>query len=79
MNLGNNSTDLTKINNHEDKIHNQYEFIDDEDIIESFQKVFNDYNIVYKPHKKSKNIYVKFLLDKLYNSDNVPKKIIQSL
>ena len=83
LNLGDNSKDLIKVNKDEDKnllkevyeIEDQYKFIKDEDIIDSFQKVFQDYNVVYKPHKKSKNIYVKYLLDKLYNSDNVPKEI----
>ena len=83
LNLGDNSTDLIKVDKHEDKnllkevfeIDDQYKFIKDEDIIDSFQKVFQDYNVVYKPHKKSKNIYVKYLLDKLYNSDSVPKEI----
>ena len=83
LNLGNDSTDLIEVDKHEDKnllkdafeIENQYKFIKDEDIIDSFQKVFKDYNVVYKPHKKSKNIYVKYLLDKSYNSDSVPKEI----
>ena len=83
LNLGDNSTDLIKMDKHEDKnllndvfeIDDQYKFIKDEDITDSFQKVFQDYNVVYKPHKKSKNIYVKYLLDKLYNSDSVPKEI----
>ena len=83
LNLGHNSKDLIKVDKDEDKnllkevfeIEDQYKFIKDEDIIDSFQKVFQDYNVVYKPHKKSKNIYVKYLLDKLYNSDNVPKEI----
>ena len=83
LNLGDNSTDLIKVDKHEDKnllkevfeIEDLYKFIKDEDIIDLFQKVFQDYNDVYKPHKKSKNIYVKYLLDKLYNSDSVPKEI----
>ena len=83
LNLGDNSKDLIKVNIDEDKnllkevfeIEDQYKFIKDEDIIDSFQKVFQDYNVVYKPHKKSKNVYVKYLLDKLYNSDSVPKEI----
>ena len=83
LNLGDNSTDLIEVDKHEDKnllknvfeIEDKYKFIKDEDIIDSFQKVFKDYNVVYKPHKKSKNIYVKYLLDKLYNSDSVPKEI----
>ena len=83
LNLDDNSKDLIEVDKDEDKnllkdvfeIEDQYKFIKDEDIIDSFQKVFKDYNVVYKPHKKSKNIYVKYLLDKLYNSDNVPKEI----
>ena len=83
LNLGDNSKDLIKVDKDEDKnllkdvseIEDQYKFIKDEDIIDSFQKVFQDYNVVYKPHKKSKNIYVKYLLDKLYNSDSVTKEI----
>ena len=71
------STDLIKNDKHEDKIkiRDQYKFIEDEDIIDSFQKVFNDYNVIYKPPKKSKNIYVTSLLDKLFNSESVPKEI----
>ena len=84
LNLGDNSTDLIEVDKHEDKnllkdvfeIENKYKFIKDEDIIDSFQKVFKEYNVIYKPHKKSKNIYVKYLLDKLYNSDSVPKEIL---
>ena len=83
LNLGNNSTDLIKVDKHENKnllkdvfeIDDQYKFIKDEDIIGSFQKVFQDYNVVYTPYKKSKNIYVKYLLNKLYNNDSVPKEL----
>ena len=83
LNLGDNSTDLIKVDKNEDKnllkdvfeIDDQYKFIKDEDIICSFQKVFQDYKVDYKPYKKSKNIYVRSLLDKLYNSDSVPKEI----
>ena len=82
LNLGNNSTDLMKVDKHENKnllkgvfeIDDQYKFIKD-DIIDSFQKVFQDYNDVYTPYKKTKNIYVKYLLDKLYNNDSVPKEL----
>ena len=83
LNLGNNSTDLMKVDKHENKnllkdvfeIDDQYKFIKDEDIIDSFQKVFQEYNVVYTPFKKSKNIYVKYLLDRLYNNDSVPKEL----
>ena len=48
LNLGDNSTDLIEVDKHEDKnllkdvfeIENKYKFIKDEDIIDSFQKVF---------------------------------------
>ena len=83
LNLGDNSTDLIKVDKHENEnlfkdvfeIDNQYKFLADKDIIDSFQKAFHDYNVVYKPHKKSKNIYVKYLLDKLNVSDNIPKEL----
>ena len=83
LNLGNDSTDLIKVVKHEDKnllkdvfeIDNQYKFLTDKDIIDSFQKVFHDYNVVYTTHKKSKNIYVKYLLDKLNVCDNIPKEL----
>ena len=78
LNLGDNSTDLIEDKNllkDVFEIEDKYKFIKDEDIIDSFQKVFKDYNVIYKPHKKSKNIYVKYLLDKLYNSESVPKEI----
>ena len=83
LNLGNNSTDLIEVDKSENKnllkdvfeIDNQYKFLTDKDIIDSFQKVFHDYNVVYTPHKKSKNIYVKYLLDKLNICDNIPKEL----
>ena len=81
LNLGNDSTDLIKVDKHEDKnllkdvFEIEDQFIKDEDIIDSFQKLFQDYNVVYNPHKKLKSIYVKYLLDKLYNNDSVPKEL----
>ena len=83
LNLGDNSTDLIKVDKHENEnllkdvfeIDNQYRILTDKDIIDSFQKVFQDYNVVYTPYKKSKNIYVKYLLDKLNVCDNIPKEL----
>ena len=57
LDLGYNSTDLIKVDKHRNKnllknvfeIDDQYKFIKDEDIIDSFQKVFQDYNVVYTP------------------------------
>ena len=81
LNFGDNSTDLMKVDKHENEnllkdvfeIDNQYKFLTDKDIIDSFKKVFHDYNVVYTPHKKSKNIYVKYLLYKLNVCDNIQK------
>ena len=64
LNLGNNSTDLIEVDKNENKnllkdvfeIDNQCKFSTDKDIIDSFQKVFQDYNVVYTPYKKSNNI-----------------------
>ena len=83
LNLGDNSTDLIKVDKHGNEnllkelfeIDNQYKFLTDKDIIDSFQKVFHDYNVVYTLHKKSKNIYAKYLLDKLNVCDNIPKEL----
>ena len=66
LNLGNNSTDLIKVDKHENEnllkdvfeIDNQCKFLTDKDIIDSFQK-----------------IYVKYLLDKLDVCDNIPKEL----
>ena len=57
------------------EIDEKYKFITDEDILDSFKKVFQDYNVVYKPYKTSKNIYVKYLLDKLKVNENVPSQL----
>ena len=83
LNLGDNSTDLIKVDKYENEnllkdvfeIDNQYKFLTDKDIIDSFQKVFHNHNVVYTPHKKSKNIYVKYLLYKLNVCDNIPKEL----
>ena len=83
LSLGNDSKDLIKVDKHENEnslkdvyeIDNQYKFLTDKDIINSFQKVFHYYDVVYKPHKKSKNIYTKYLLDKLNVCDNIPKEL----
>ena len=75
----NDSTDITEVDKNELKdvfeIDDQYKFITDNDILSSFNKAFNDYNIVYKPYKKTKKINIKYLLEKFSVSDNVPKQL----
>ena len=75
------STDLIEVYKNENllkdvfEIGNNYKFITDDDILSSFNKLFKDYKVVYTPYKKTKNISVKYLLDKLYNNDKVPKEL----
>ena len=57
------------------EIDNQYKFITNEDILDSFKKVFQDYNVVYKSYKISKNIYVRYLLEKLKENENVSESL----
>ena len=83
LNLGNNSTDLIKVDKHENKnllkdvfeIDNQYKFDNDESILDSFDKAFKDYKIIYKPYKRGKFVNVNYLLDKLDVSENLPREI----
>ena len=79
--LDTSSTDLIKVDKNENalkdvfEIDDDYKFITDEDILSSFNEAFKDHKVVYTPYKKTKNISVKYLLDKLHNSDSVPKEI----
>ena len=59
----------------EDHIKNKYKFDNNEDIIKSFETIFNENNITYKPYKKSETTQINYLLDKLENHDNVDKKL----
>ena len=60
LNLGNNSTDLIELGKNENelkdvsKIDNDFKFITDDDILNSFNKVFKDYKVIYTPFKKPK-------------------------
>ena len=59
----------------EDHIKNKYKFDNNENIIQSFETIFKENNISYKPYKKSETIQINYLLDKLENHDNVDKKL----
>ena len=58
----------------EDYIRNKYKFDNDENIIKSFETVFNENNITYKPYK-SKYTQIKYLLNKLENHDRINKDL----
>ena len=59
----------------EDYIRNKYKFDNNENIIKSFETIFNENNISYKPYKKSKTTQIQYLLNKLENHDKVDKKL----
>ena len=83
LNLGDNSTDLIKVDEHENtnllkdvfEIDNQYKFDNDENLLDSFDKAFKDYKILYAPYKRGKFVNVNYLLDKLDVSKNLPREI----
>ena len=54
---------------------NKYNFDDDINILMSFEKIFNKYNIKYTPYKKSKNTQVQYLLNKLENNDKIDENL----
>ena len=58
-----------------DYIRDKYKLDNDENIIKSFETVFNENNIIYKPYKKSKNTQIQYLLNKLENHDKVDKNL----
>ena len=63
--------------NIEDKyIRNKYKFDDNIDILKSFETIFNENNISYKPYKKSRKIQIQYLLNKLENDTRVDKNYI---
>ena len=58
----------------EDHIINKYKFDNDKEILKSFETIFKENDIEYKPYK-SKNTQIKYLLDKLDNHDKVDKNL----
>ena len=58
-----------------DYLRDKYKFDNDENIIKSFETIFNENNISYKPYKKSGQTQIQYLLNKLENHDNVDKDL----
>ena len=54
-----------------------YTFKDNNDILNSFIKIFNDYDISYKPRSKTTTVSSQYLLDKLEKSKRIPKELFQ--
>ena len=59
------------------KYKDQYTFKDNNDILNSFIKIFNDYDLSYKPKSKTTTVSSQYLLNKLEKSKKIPKELFQ--
>ena len=59
------------------KYKDQYTFKNDSDILNSFNKIFTDYDLSYKPRSKTKEVSTQYLLNKLEKSKKIPKELFQ--
>ena len=59
------------------KYKDQYTFKNNVDILNSFIKIFNDYNLSYKPRSKTTTVSSQYLLNKLEKSKKIPKELFQ--
>ena len=59
------------------KYKDQYTFKDNNDILNSFTKIFNDYDLSYKPRSKTTEVSTQYLLNKLEKSKKIPKELFQ--
>ena len=55
---------------------NKYNFDNDINILKSFETKFDENDITYKPYKKSRDIQVQYLLNKLENDTRIAKNYI---
>ena len=59
------------------KYKDQYTFKNDNDILNSFNKIFTDYELSYKPRSKTTEVSTQYLLNKLEKSKRIPKELFQ--
>ena len=59
------------------KYKDQYSFKDDVDILNSFIKIINDYELSYKPRSKTTEVSTQYLLNKLEKSKKILKELFQ--
>ena len=59
------------------KYKDQYTFKNDSDILNSFNKVFTDYDLSYKPRSKTTEVSTQYLLNKIEKSKKIPKELFQ--
>ena len=53
----------------------EYKFDNDDSILDSFSKIYEEHDIEYKPREKTQFIRVKYLLQKIKESKNVPTNL----
>ena len=59
------------------KYKDQYTFKNDNGILKSFNKIFTDYDLSYKPRSKTTEVSTQYLLNKLEKSKKIPKELFQ--
>ena len=59
------------------KYKDRYTFKDNDDILKSFKKIFNDYDLSYKPRSKTTTVSSQYLLNELEKSKKIPKELFQ--
>ena len=59
------------------KYKDQYTFKNDNDILNSFTKIFTDYDLPYKPRSKTTEVSTQYLLNKLEKSKKIPRELFQ--
>ena len=59
------------------KYKDQYTFKNDQDILKSFNKIFTDYDLSYKPRSETTEVSTQYLLNKLEKSKKIPKELFQ--
>ena len=53
----------------------EYNFDNDDSILDSFSRIYEKHNIKYKPQKNTKFIRVRYLLQKLKDNDDIDRNI----
>ena len=59
------------------KYKDRYTFKNNNDILNSFNKIFTDYELSYKPRSKTTEVSTQYLLNKLEKSKKIPKELFQ--
>ena len=54
-----------------------YKFNNDFDILNSFNKIFKEYNLVYKPRSNTKKVNIQYLLNKIEKSKKIPRNLFE--